>query len=55
VLDRKFNPETSNQVWESDTTFIRSKEGWLYLCAVIDLFPGRLQDGHWIEGITLAL
>lgn len=42
ILNREFNPEAPNQVWGSDTTFIRSKEGWLHLCAVIDFFPGRL-------------
>ena len=42
ILDRKFNPEAPNQVWESDTTFIRSKEGWLHLCTVIDLFSRKV-------------
>lgn len=27
-----------NQVWVSDITYIRTKEGWSYLCTVIDLF-----------------
>ena len=42
ILDRQFNPEAPNQVWASDTTFIRSKEGWLHLCVVIDLFSRKV-------------
>ena len=42
ILDRKFNPEAPNQIWGSDTTFIRSKEGWLHLCAIIDLFSRKI-------------
>ena len=42
VLNREFSPEASNRVWVSDTTFIRSKEGWLHLCVVIDLFSRKV-------------
>ena len=42
ILNREFNPEDPNKVWGSDTTFIRSKEGWLHLCAVIDLFSRKV-------------
>ena len=42
ILNREFNPEAPNQVWGSDTTFIRSKEGWLHLCAVIDFFSRKV-------------
>ena len=42
LLNREFNPEAVNQVWGSDTTFIRSKEGWLHLCVVIDLFSRKV-------------
>ena len=42
ILNREFNPEAVNQVWGSDTTFIRSKEGWLHLCAMIDPFSRKV-------------
>ena len=42
ILNREFKPEAANQVWGSDTTFIRSKEGWLHLCVVIDLFSRKV-------------
>ena len=42
ILDRKFDPKVPNKVWGSDTTFIRSKEGWLHLCVIIDFFSRRV-------------
>lgn len=42
ILNREFNPEAVNRVWGSDTTFIRSREGWLHLCAVLDLFSRKV-------------
>lgn len=31
-----------NHVWVSDMTYIRTDEGWLYLCMVLDLFSRRV-------------
>lgn len=31
-----------NQKWVSDITYIHTKEGWLYLAGVMDLYGGRL-------------
>jgi len=42
ILDRRFKAEAPNLIWVSDTTFIRSKEGWLYLCVVIDIFSRKV-------------
>ena len=38
VLDRQFDPEGPNQVWLADITYIWTREGWLYLAAVEDLY-----------------
>lgn len=38
LLDRQFTVERPNQVWVSDITYIPTREGWLYLAVVIDLF-----------------
>ena len=37
LLNRAFQPEKVNQVWASDITQIRCREGWLYVCVVMDL------------------
>ena len=42
ILDRKFNAQQPNQKWVSDTTFIYTKQGWLYLATVLDLFSRKI-------------
>ena len=42
VLNREFTPQGPNQIWGSDTAFIRSREGWVHLCVVMDLFSRRV-------------
>jgi len=37
VLDRDFSVTSLNRVWVSDITYIDTKEGWLYLCIILDL------------------
>jgi len=41
-LMREFKAERINQVWVSDLTYIRTKEGWLYLTTMIDLFDRKV-------------
>jgi transposase InsO family protein len=38
ILDRDFSANAINQKWAGDITYISTKEGWLYLAVVIDLF-----------------
>jgi putative transposase len=42
LLDRKFDVKTPNQVWSADVTFIPTRQGWLYLAVVLDLFSRRV-------------
>jgi transposase InsO family protein len=42
LLNRQFNPPKSNQAWTSDITYIRTKTGWLYLAAVMDLHSRKI-------------
>jgi len=37
VLNRQFEQELPNQAWVCDITYIRTRSGWLYLAAVLDL------------------
>jgi len=41
ILDRNFNPEREGKVWVSDITYIATKEGWLYLTIVLDLYDRK--------------
>ena len=38
VLDRQFDPQKPNERWVADITYIPTREGWLYLAAVEDLY-----------------
>jgi putative transposase len=42
VLDRNFDPEKPNMSWVADVTYIATREGWLYLAVVEDLFSRRV-------------
>ena len=42
LLERKFNQEAPDKVYCSDLTYIKTKEGWLYLCVIIDLFSRKI-------------
>lgn len=42
VLNREFNVDKPNQVWCGDITYIWTKEGYLHLALVIDLYSRRI-------------
>lgn len=42
ILNREFTAEKPNQKWVSDITYIATKEGWLYLAAIMDLYGRRI-------------
>jgi len=42
VLTRRFAPATANTAWVCDITYIRTRSGWLYLAAVLDLFSRKM-------------
>jgi transposase InsO family protein len=41
-LERQFYAHRKNQAWVSDTTFIPTRQGWLYLAVVMDLFSRQV-------------
>jgi len=42
ILNRDFKPESPNQSWAGDITYLWTREGWLYLAVVIDLFSRKV-------------
>lgn len=42
LVDQKFTATSPNQIWLTDITYIRTREGWLYLAAHKDLFNGEI-------------
>jgi putative transposase len=41
-LKRRFNTAEQNQAWVSDTTFVPTRQGWLYLAVILDLFSRQI-------------
>lgn len=41
-LEQRFEASAPDQIWVTDITYIKTHEGWLYLCVVIDLFSRRV-------------
>ncbi len=42
ILDRQFAPSGPNEKWVGDITYIPTREGWLYLAAVEDLYSRKV-------------
>lgn len=55
LLNRNFKPERPNQVWIGDITYIYTREGWLYLAVVIDLFSRQVVGWSLGERMTRHL
>lgn len=41
ILNREFEVSVPNTVWVSDITYICTRQGWLYLCIILDLFSRK--------------
>ena len=42
LLQRRFTVEQSNKAWVSDTTFVATREGWLYLAVILELYSRKV-------------
>jgi putative transposase len=42
LLDRQFDPEGPNEAWVADITYVPTREGWLYLAIVEDLYSRKV-------------
>lgn len=42
VLDREFTAIKPGKKWVSDTTFVYTRQGWLYLAVIIDLYSRKV-------------
>ena len=55
LLKGHFVAERPNQKWLSDITYIPTREGWLYLAAVLDLYTRRIIGWAMSDRITSDL
>lgn len=51
-LQREIAVEKPHVVWVTDITYVRSRQGWLYLAVVVDLYSRKVVG--WSMKLTLA-
>lgn len=52
VLDREFSVESPDSVWAGDITYLWTREGWMYLAVLLDLFSRRVVG--WAVSTSLS-
>ena len=55
VLARNFRPSGPNEAWGSDITYLWTREGWLYLAVVMDLFSRKIVGWAMQDRMTKKL
>jgi transposase InsO family protein len=55
MLMREFRVEAPNTAWVTDITYVATREGWLYLAVILDLFSRRVVGFAMSDRITRAL
>lgn len=52
LLKRKFRVAEKDRIWTSDITYLWTKEGWLYLAVVMDLYSRKIVG--WSTGVNIS-
>lgn len=55
MLARQFTVPTPNTVWVSDITYLPTREGWLYLCIILDLHDRKIVGWSMRSDMTALL
>jgi len=55
VLERNFTASAPNEAWVTDITFLWTKQGWLYLAVILDLFSRRVVGWATSENVDRHL
>jgi transposase InsO family protein len=55
LLQQQFKVQAPNRVWCGDITYIATRQGWLYLAVVIDLFSRRVVGWSMRTDLTRQL
>jgi putative transposase len=55
LLNRQFSPMQINRVWASDVTYIPTREGWLFLAVVLDLYSRKVIGWSMSDRLTSCL
>lgn len=54
-LDQNFNPSKLNQKWSTDITYLPTRQGWVYLAVVMDLYSRKIVGWAMSKRMTTAL
>jgi putative transposase len=54
-LERNFHAEHPDSVWVSDITYICTRQGWMYLAVILDLYSRKVVGWSLAERLTAAL
>jgi putative transposase len=55
LLKRDFRTERPDAAWVSDITYIWTREGWLYLAAILDLYSRKVVAWTLADRMTASL
>lgn len=54
ILDRNFHADNKGEKWVSDITYIQTKEGWLYLTSIMDLYDRKVIGWAMSKGMKAS-
>jgi transposase InsO family protein len=55
LLERNFSPGQPNSTWATDITYVGTRQGWLYLAVVMDLFSRKVVGWSMSQNIDRHL
>jgi len=55
LLHRDFRAQAPNRVWTSDITYVWTREGWVYLAVVLDLYSRFIVGWEMSDRLTAEL
>jgi putative transposase len=55
LLDRDFATERPDRAWVSDITYLWTRQGWMYLAIIVDLYSRKVVGWSLAERMTAAL
>ena len=55
IRNQQFNPDADNQVWSTDITYLKTRQGWEYLAIVMDLYSRKIVGWSMNKRMTSSL
>jgi putative transposase len=55
LIGRNFQAAKPNMVWVSDITYIKTREGWLYLAVIMDLYSRKVIGWSMAKNMAVAI